>query len=266
MHEIETSKIREILLNLSKKYILPKYKNLKDQDIKYKNNSDVYTSVDIIVEKELNTILCKLLPGSLFVGEEKFFEYPDIINNYNLNQYCWTVDPLDGTKNFVKGKDKFAIMIALTFGDKILQSWIYNPLTEDIFYAIKYKGSFHNDKKIKIERSSNLSDSVGSISTKYWEEDYLTRMKKIKNLFFKINSYGCIGFEYIHIATNNRDFAILSKLSPWDHLSGILLIREAGGFDSYFDNGIYNHCLPKKNLVVASNTKIGNKILSIIKE
>ena len=58
MHEIETSKIREILLNLSKKYILPKYKNLKDQDIKYKNNSDVYTSVDIIVEKELNTILC----------------------------------------------------------------------------------------------------------------------------------------------------------------------------------------------------------------
>ena len=55
MHEIETSKIREILLNLSKKYILPKYKNLKDQDIKYKNNSDVYTSVDIIVEKELNT-------------------------------------------------------------------------------------------------------------------------------------------------------------------------------------------------------------------
>ena len=91
-------------------------------------------------------------------------------------------------------------------------------------------------------------------------------MKNIKNNFGEVKSYGCIGFEYIDIANNVRDFAILSKLSPWDHLPGILIIREAGGFDSYFDNGMYNHLLQKKNLVVARDAKIGNNILALIKE
>ena len=72
--------------------------------------------------------------------------------------------------------------------------------------------------------------------------------------------------EYIDLANNIRDFAILSKLSPWDHISGILLLREAGGFDSYFNGNYYNHCLDKKNLVVANNDQLGKQILSIIKE
>jgi len=68
------------------------------------------------------------------------------------------------------------------------------------------------------------------------------------------------------MANSVRDFAVLSKLSPWDHLPGILIIREAGGFDSYFDKGMYNHLLQKKNLIVAVNRKLGNKILELIKE
>ena len=91
-------------------------------------------------------------------------------------------------------------------------------------------------------------------------------MKNLKNNFKEVKSYRCIGFEYIDIANNIRDFAILSKLSPWDHLPGILIIREAGGFDSYFDNGMYNHLLQKKNLVVARDAKLGNNILELIKE
>ena len=91
-------------------------------------------------------------------------------------------------------------------------------------------------------------------------------MKNIKNNFAEVKSYGCIGFEYIDIANSVRDFAVSSKLSPWDHLPGILIIREAGGFDSYFDNGMYNHLLQKKNLVVTANRKLGNKILELIKE
>jgi len=72
--------------------------------------------------------------------------------------------------------------------------------------------------------------------------------------------------EYLDIAQCIREFAILSKLSPWDHMPGILIIRESGGFDSYFDNGFYQHNLNKKNLVVASYYNLGNKILSLIKE
>ena len=266
MNEIDNNDIKTILFDLSKRYILPKFKNLNENDIKRKQNNDLVTSVDIIIEKELNHILCQLLPNSLYVGEEKFSLTPDIIQFYKTEKYCWTVDPIDGTTNFVKGKDKFAIMIALSLGNKIIQSWIYKPLTEEICYASLNGGAYINEKKLKIERNSSLHNSIGSISSKYWDDDYLEIMKNIKYKFSKIISYGCIGFEYIDIANNIRDFAILSKLSPWDHLPGILLLREAGGFDSYFDDNSYNHCFQKKNLVVAGNSQLGNEILNIIRE
>ena len=67
----------------------------------------------------------KLLPDSLFVGEETFFHSPKIIENYHKKNFCWTVDPIDGTTNFVKGKEKFAVMIALTFKEKIIQSFSF---------------------------------------------------------------------------------------------------------------------------------------------
>ena len=266
MNEININEIKSILFDLSGKYILPMYKNLKDENIMIKNNNNIVTSVDINVENELNKILCKLLPNSLFVGEEIFSKFPKILDNYNQNQYCWTVDPIDGTTNFSKGKEKFAIMLALSFREQILQSWIYKPLTHEICYAIKGEGTFINEKKISISKCSSLSQSKGSISSKYWENNYLIIMDKIKNNFGEIKSYGCMGFEYVDIAKSIRNFAVLSRLSPWDHLPGILIIREAGGYDSYFDKGKYNHCLQKKNLIVAGDRKLANKILLLIEE
>ena len=218
------------------------------------------------LKKELKYILYKLLPNSLFVGEEEFSQNPNILNSYKEQKYCWTVDPIDGTTNFIQGKEKFAVMIALSFGEQILQSWIYKPLTEELCCAIKGEGAFFNEKQINIISSISIEKTKGSISSKYWEDNYINIMKNIKNNFTEVKSYGCIGFEYIDMANSVRDFAVLSKLSPWDHLPGILIIREAGGFDSYFDEGKYNHLLQKKNLVVAANSKLGNNILELIKE
>tara|TARA_Y100001960_G_C14604673_1_gene792609 strand:- start:158 stop:964 length:807 start_codon:yes stop_codon:yes gene_type:complete len=266
MNEINSSEIHSILYDLSKKYILPKYKNLNHNEIMTKNNSDSVTSVDIKIEEELKKKLCDILPNSLFVGEEIFSKNPKILNNYNLSEYCWTVDPIDGTSNYINGIDKFAVMIALSFKDKILQSWIYKPLSDDLFFAIKDNGCFNNNERITIKNDKTIQNSVGSISFKYWDDKLFSKMQLIKKEFKKINSYKCIGFEYIDIAKSYREFTILSKLSPWDHMPGILIVREAGGYDSYFDKTIYNHFLDKKNLVVASSNYLGEEIISLIKE
>ena len=266
MSEINNDRIKSILFDISKEFILPKFKNLNTEEIKFKNNTDLVTEVDLLVEQKLNSILCSLLPNSLFVGEEQFSLNPKIFDCYKQNQYCWTVDPIDGTANFVKGKEKFAIMIALTFSDQIIQSWIYKPLTEEMCSAKLKDGTFIDKKKIIINKSISTQDSIGSISSKYWNQNYLKVMKNIKHNFAEVKSYGCIGFEYVDIAKGIRDFAILSRLSPWDHVPGILIIRESGGYESYFDTKPYNHSLKKQNLVVAGNIKLANEILSLIKE
>ena len=147
MNEVNNDEIKTILHDISRNIILPKYKQLKKEDIKFKNNKDLVTIVDIDVEKELQKTLNLFLPNSLFVGEEYFSNKPKIIESYNENQYCWTVDPIDGTTNFVKGKEKFAIMVALSFKETILQSWIYKPLTGEFSFARLGDGDIHRFKK-----------------------------------------------------------------------------------------------------------------------
>ena len=264
MYEIKNEDIHDILFSLTKKYILPKFKNLKKDDIKRKGNNDLVTSVDLIIEEQLKIYLNKLIPSSLFVGEESFENDPSIINNYKENQYCWTVDPIDGTTNFSKGKEKFAIMICLTFNKQILQSWIYKPLLDEMCSSLKDNGSYINDNRTNTNHNTLIENASGSISTKYWNNENISKINKIKNKFKEVSSYGCIGFEYVDIANGNRDFAIMSKLTPWDNLPGILISRESGGFDSYFDLGNYDFQFSKYNLVVANNNILGNKILNLI--
>ena len=148
MSEINNDDIKEILYGVSKSIIIPKYKKLKKDDIKLKNNTDLVTSVDVEVEKNLKNTLTKLLPNSLFVGEESYFENPKIINSYDREQFCWTVDPIDGTSNFVRGDDKFAIMIGLTYRDKIKCIRLLNMIPAAYVAQTKLKMHFPLENNI----------------------------------------------------------------------------------------------------------------------
>ena len=266
MNEIDNNYIKNFLYEISKSIILPKYQKLKDSDIKLKNKTDLVTVVDIEIEEKLKIFLTNLIPGSLFVGEESYSDNPDILNLYKENQFCWTVDPIDGTKNFIKGKEKFAIMIGLTFKDKIIQSWIYIPLSEDFFHSTINDGAYKNFTKISISSRTNVVDYLGSVSSKYWDQNYSTKIKKIKDNFIHSHSYGCIGCEYVDVAIGLRDYIILSKLLPWDHIPGVLLVKESGGLILHFDKSEYNHSIPKNNLIVTNSIKLQNKIFNLIED
>ena len=266
MEFIDNDRIRSVLSDISKKKILPYFRNLNSNEIYFKNKKDIFTKVDIEVENYLKKILPQFLKNSNFIGEEIFTNNPEILNYYKQNKYCWTVDPIDGTLNFIKGKKDFAVMIALTFSTRIIQSWIYKPITQEFMYAQLNNGTYLNNKKIIINNFNSISNSIGSISYKYWDKDLENKIKLLKSNFKKINSYGSIGCEYFDIVLGKRDFVILSKLSPWDHLAGVLVVRESGGYDSHFDNLSYKFNQKSNNLIVSSSKELNMEILKKIKE
>ena len=266
MSEINNNDIKNILFQVSKDIVIPKYQKLNPEEIKIKNNGSKVTSVDIEVENVLMRDLKKLLPNSLFVGEELFSKNPKIIQSYNEKNFCWTVDPIDGTNNYIKGDEKFAIMIALTFKEQIIQSWIYKPLSEELSYAKLGGGAFVDDTKIINTKEFNISNSIGSISLKHWDEKNKKKIIKTKKNFNNLHSYGCIGFEYVDIAKGFRNFAILSQLPPWDHIPGILLVKESGGYVKHFDENVYNPMRRDNNLVVTNSFNLLNEILNLIRE
>jgi len=262
---INPNDIRDILFNISKKLIIPSFGNLNKNQISYKNGIDIVTDVDIAVEIEIKKLLSKLLKNSNFIGEESYSKNPSLINNYLSDHYCWTVDPIDGTKNFVKSKEKFAIMIALTKKQKILQSFIYKPISEEFMYADSF-GTFFNDKKLILNKEIKIKNAIGSISTKYWDYIKKTKIIEIKYVFEKINSYGSIGCEYFDIALGKRHFTLLSRLYPWDHIPGVYIVRQAGGHDCHFDKFEYKFYEYSRNLIVSNSKKLNYEILNIIEE
>ena len=86
-------------------------------------------------------------------------------------------------------------MIALTFKEKILRSWIYKPLDKIMCSAIVNEGAYVNNNKIITKEVNIIEETIGSISTKYWEPGFKDNLKIFKNIFKEVNSYRCIGFE-----------------------------------------------------------------------
>ena len=205
MDNIKQEDIEDICFNVSQNIILPKFKNLSDDDINYKNGSDLVTAADIEAEKELKKNLLKILPTSNFIGEEEYSRNENILNFYNEDSYCWTVDPIDGTTNFANGRDKFAIMIALTFKEKILRSWIYKPLEKIMCSAIVNEGAYINNKKIVTTEVNIIEETIGSISTKYWEPGFKEKCSKTGTTEEAIAVGEKIGFKTNLMAINPLD-------------------------------------------------------------
>ena len=260
---INPNDLREILFNLSKNIIIPSFGNLKKNQITYKNGKDIVTDIDVMVEDELRKFLLKLVKNSNFIGEEIYSKNSKILNYYLSDDYCWTVDPIDGTKNFAKANEKFAVMIALTKKTQIIQSFIYKPLTEEYIYA-DITGTYLNNNKIYLNKKIKVENAIGSISTKYWEEEKQKKIFSLNDKFQKINSYGSIGCEYFDIASGLRNFAVLSKLHPWDHIPGVFIVRQAGGHDCHFDKKEYKFYEDSSNLIVSNSKSLNYDILNLI--
>lgn len=260
---INPNDLKEILYNISKNIILPSFGSLKKNQISYKNGKDIVTDVDILVESELSKFLPKLIKNSNFIGEETYSKNTNILKYYLAEEYCWTVDPIDGTSNFAKSKHRFAVMVALTKNKEIIQSFIYKPLTEDYMYADS-TGTYLNNKKINLNKKIKIKDSIGSISTKYWEKEKINKLISLKDKFKSINSYGSIGCEYFDIALGIRDFTVLSRLYPWDHIPGVFIIRKAGGHDCHFDKKEYKFYENSKDLIVSNSKNLNYEILNLI--
>ena len=135
-----------------------------------------------------------------------------------------------------------------------------DSVKESIFNILSHSNEI--DTKIKNSNVLDLYSGVGSFGLECLSRDAkeVTFIEKnnqiskiLKNNFAEVRSYGWIGFEYIDIALGKRNFAILSKLSPWDHIPGILIVREAGGADFDFNKQSYNFTLRNKNLIVGNS-------------
>ena len=232
---------------------------LKPEQIESKGAHDVVTSADKEVEAMYREAIKKQFPDHGIIGEEGTSIGTD-------REFLWIFDPLDGTKNFASENPFFCTMMCLVKNMEPLASVIYEPINDNIFYAVKDEGAFKNGSPIHVSSQTDIKKSMLLYCHAADEESiknaehYVVKLKLASSDASRLR---CAGLEMALVAQGSCEAYLMNKLPLWDMASGALLVREAGGRVTDFSGKNWKPGDP--NILVSNGSKIHEEILGIIK-
>lgn len=190
------------------------------------NVFDVVTAADKACEQYFQEQLAIHYPNHDMLGEETGIHQKG-------GDYCWVVDPLDGTTNFSQGLPIFCISIGLQYKQETVMGIVYVPYFKELYTSIKGMGSYRNGTKLSVSNKTTLSQSVIATGFPYDHgtnpdnnTDNVTHiLPKIRGL----RRMGSAAYDLCCVAAGNLDGYWELNLNLWDVCAGILLIEEAGG-------------------------------------
>jgi myo-inositol-1(or 4)-monophosphatase len=202
---------------------------------------DLVTTVDRESDVLITDILRKACPDDYILSEEQFEEGHSIpLTN------TWVIDPLDGTTNYAHGFPHFAVSIAYFWRGKPQIGVVYNPLTKEMFYAIRNRGAFLNDTPIftSNNRAHDLAHALLATGFPYdiatSEVNNINHFQRIAPRCHGVRRPGAAALDLAYVASGRLDGFWELKLSIWDVAAGILLVEEAGGKVTTLDG----HAIP----------------------
>ncbi len=223
-----------------------------------KGPNDFVSYVDTTAEKMIVERLSILLPEAGFNTEEGTILKSGI-------KYCWVIDPLDGTTNFLHGLRPYAISIALMELEEIVAGVVYEVGGNEIFTAWKDGGAWLNGKPIYVSKAVSLANSLVATGFPYYDFTYMEEYMKCLAHFCKhsqgIRRIGSAAIDLAYVACGKFEAFYEYGLHPWDVAAGILLVREAGGRVSDF-SGAENNVSGKE--IIAANKLVYKEVQEIV--
>lgn len=200
-------------------------------NIEHKGLNDLVSYVDKESEKKIVAKLKQVLPEAGMMAEEG-------IGNDLGKEYCWVIDPLDGTTNFTHGVPVYAISIALVKDKEILIGVVLEVNRNECFYAWKDGGAYCNGEKINVSSVNKLSESLLATGFPYYDFELLPKYLDILKSFMKgthgLRRLGAAAVDLCYVACGRFEGFFEYNLKPWDIMAGILIVREAGGIVTDF--------------------------------
>jgi len=193
------------------------------------SHKELVTFVDRQNEQMIIQRIKEHFPHHKMMGEESYTG-----ETFESNDFVWIVDPIDGTTNYLHQKQTFAISIALYQNGQGICGAVYNPSSDELFWAEKGSGAYLNNKRLLMNSTSvALTDSLISTFIRYDQQEkrlgFERFVHRIANESRGIRMIGCGSLELAYVACGRFDAYFSSFQKPWDFAAGKLLIEEAGG-------------------------------------
>lgn len=213
--------------------IVPRFKTVK---FERKPDGSLLTEADVAAQAALESELQRIVPCTV-LGEEMLESEQKRI--WQECEWCWCIDPLDGTGNFVNGKPYFGVSVALVHQGVSQLGVIYDPCADEVFTAVRGKGATLNGAPLK------SSSTAATLAEAYAEAGLYKKLGVLKQALFtappfrKLTMSGASVLQWCHLAVGRYDIFVHPGENPWDYAAGALVLEEAGGKLATFTHDDY---------------------------
>jgi myo-inositol-1(or 4)-monophosphatase len=216
--------------SVAQQEIMPRYLSVARQR---KADGSLFTEADLATQEALSRELRKIYPGTV-VAEE--MPEQEQINQWRAGDAgLWCMDPIDGTSNFVNGLPYFAVSVALMRRGRSVLGVVYNPVSDEMFYAERGRGAYLNGEKLPIkEHIPTLRSAMANVDLKRLSRKLAEGICSARP-FSSQRNYGACSLEWCYTAAGRFDLYLHGGQKLWDYAAGCLILEEAGGYMCGFD-------------------------------
>ncbi|MBO2515933.1 MAG: inositol monophosphatase [Clostridiales bacterium] len=216
------------------------------------------TETDLRVQDELQRRLSAILPEAVFYAEEQ-------VNARLTDAPTWVVDPIDGTLNFMRGRDCSAVSIALLENGQPVLGVICKPFHHEMFTALKEQGARMNGREIRVSAVPFENAMISMGTSPYNSSLACETLERAKQFLLQggdLRRSGSAAVDLTDVACGRSDVFFELQLSPWDIAAGALIVTEAGGvFEEFREKEI---TFDRKVAVLACNQACREKALELL--
>lgn len=203
--------------------VILEYFRKQNFSIEKKADKSPVTAADKAAERIIKEHLRKAFPSHGFFGEEEGEESKDA-------EFVWTIDPIDGTKNFIRGLPLFSTELAMLHDGKPVVGVSNLPVLGQLVHAAKGIGSFIGKEQMRVSKISKLENayvSHGGIKH-FHKKDLLDQLLNISYQAHSIRGFGD-AWSYQQLAQGKIDVSIEAHVKLWDIAAECCIIEAAGG-------------------------------------
>jgi myo-inositol-1(or 4)-monophosphatase len=224
------------------------------KQVKHKSHGNLVTEADILSEKLIDEILKKEYPHFGILSEESN-------SSTSLSGYTWVVDPLDGTNNYTYGIPFFCVNVALVHDQDILVAVTFDPIRQELLEAQAGGGAYLNGSPVRVSAVNSLRGALVGLDLGYSHDRGKEMLETIDQLWGQVHCIRLMGSSALgmaYVACGRVSLYFHRYLFPWDIVSGLLLVREAGGEVVDWHG---NRANLKNTELVASNPRLEREFL-----
>lgn len=205
-----------------------------DTPVEHKENDSPVTQADLECEQFIRERIAQSFPGHGILGEE-------FGGDSETNESTWVIDPIDGTKSFVRGVPLFGMLLGLQREGKPTLGVAHFPALKETAWAETNQGTYFNGKKVQVSKIATLKDALllsGSLNS-ILENDRMAGYLMLA-LQSAITRTWCDAYGHVMVATGRAEIMLDPVVKTWDTCALMPIVLEAGGSFTDF-SGIQTH-------------------------